>query len=1006
MKVSFVSTANDKGFSISAEKSGLFSRDVVPVENWEHFSDDAEMAGRFLTSLLEIGSVRIQGQSIFVPYEETISWPQGVSAILGLPPLCKLSLKLTFDGRIEGAGSRIRIQWNDEMLRSVNPKRTGTVLKWGKSVGRLGEGIFRLIEAVDSFNRSIEEDVQSRISKWADVQASLSKATGNQVSSDGYLGTLTIYQAGSFSLDIRETKTGPDFVPVLMARSKIASIEDDAPISDLGSGSENDPSSSGELADELVDGLLTPELQKKFISEHFNRGGKASSSYALDKNVFVVLDPSLQQALDVVRAKRAAPTDERRAFLKNPRAYVSEAPGSEDEQERSSIFVETRQYSERVVGLGIWETPSLPWLTKRRTQWLPENFEIVVEGKKIALGGEKLEEIKKAISAAKSEGSKTVSINSQIFSIVELERAISKVDGSAPTEIHTEGDRAPQDIPSEERETEVLIVKTNLEDLEYELRGRKRNSKVSVGFPAESMASNAPKPHQIDGIIWLQQAWMAGWPGVLLADDMGLGKTYQSLAFLAWIGLQAGQKARAGQTFPGGPILIVAPTALLKNWILEAELHLAPYELGHRVDAFGSNLSKLKKAKTPDWTPEDALDLEVLRTSDWILTTYETLADYHRSFARIAYSVVIFDEMQKVKSPGTINTQAAAAINADFVVGLTGTPIENRIEDLWCIMDRVAPGYLGDLRSFSTKYRDEKQEDLLELKACLDTPRSGLPQLMLRRMKEKNLEGLPTKTVKTYRGDMPRGQADAYGEIVLAAKSSDKTPSQMLKAIHSFRSISLHPWGGKLDPHDKAAINEWIEASARTRLVISILEQIKESSEKALIFIEDRDVQRTFATAAMFSLGLRSQPQIINGSVPGEGRQGIVDRFQNSKNPFDILILSPKAAGIGLNITAANHVLHLSRWWNPAVEDQCNDRVYRIGQKRAVTVHIPLAVHPTLQESSFDLKLDHLLEQKRALSRNMLKPPVSDGDIGNLFNSTIGREQPGDVSAASGNLGS
>lgn len=138
-------------------------------------------------------------------------------------------------------------------------------------------------------------------------------------------------------------------------------------------------------------------------------------------------------------------------------------------------------------------------------------------------------------------------------------------------------------------------------------------------------------------------------------------------------------------------------------------------------------------------------------------------------------------------------------------------------------------------------------------------------------------------------------------------------------------------------------------------------------------------------------LDLDRQPSIINGSVPGERRLEIVDRFQASLLPFDLLVLSPKAAGIGLTITAANHVIHLSRWWNPAVEDQCNDRCYRIGQQKPVTIHLPIAVHPDYGESSFDVRLDALLERKRQLSRDMLLPPVADGDVEALFDQTIGR---------------
>ena len=186
-------------------------------------------------------------------------------------------------------------------------------------------------------------------------------------------------------------------------------------------------------------------------------------------------------------------------------------------------------------------------------------------------------------------------------------------------------------------------------------------------------------------------------------------------------------------------------------------------------------------------------------------------------------------------------------------------------------------------------------------------------------------------------------------------------------------------------------MREWVAASARLARTVRVLEQIEQRGEKALVFIEDRAVQACFAAAAGTLFRLKSEPQIINGEVPGASRQSIVDRFQSAQPGFDLLVLSPKAAGVGLTITAANHVIHLSRWWNPAVEDQCNDRVYRIGQTKPVTVHLPLARHPTYGEDSFDMKLDMLLADKRALSRYMLASPVKDNDAADLFKATTGQ---------------
>lgn len=233
---------------------------------------------------------------------------------------------------------------------------------------------------------------------------------------------------------------------------------------------------------------------------------------------------------------------------------------------------------------------------------------------------------------------------------------------------------------------------------------------------------------------------------------------------------------------------------------------------------------------------------------------------------------------------------------------------------------------------------------------------------------------------------MPAPQSEAYAEVVRAAKAGARSKGDMLRALHSLRGISLHPNGADgVDPYDARSRTAWIESSARVQQTLSILDKIRRQGEKALVFIEDRAVQSVFAAVVAAHFELPAEPDIINGETSGDRRQQIVDRFQSLPPGFAVLVLSPKAAGVGLTITAANHVIHLSRWWNPAVEDQCNDRVYRIGQEKPVYIHVPLAIHPAYGEASFDLKLDDLLERKRTLGRDMLMPPVSDRDATSLY---------------------
>jgi SNF2 family DNA or RNA helicase len=386
------------------------------------------------------------------------------------------------------------------------------------------------------------------------------------------------------------------------------------------------------------------------------------------------------------------------------------------------------------------------------------------------------------------------------------------------------------------------------------------------------MGSTPLKPHQLEGFRWLVQTWKSGWPGVLLADDMGLGKTYQALAFLAWHKVNA--SALRDQDASHGPYLIVAPTALLRNWEKESLDRLSELGLGRRVDAYGSALKQLKLPRPADSSDQDTLDVAQLREADWILTTYETLTDHERSFARIPYPVVLFDEMQKIKAPDTLNTKAAKALNADFVIGLTGTPIENRMEDLWCLFDRLIPGLLGDLKSFSRTFQQETPEKLSELKRTLDTPLRAAPPVMKRRMKVDILEGLPTKKEKKYPTVMPAEQAQAYRELIHEARSSsDQSRGFMLKVLHGMRGISLHPQNpASVDATNKARFDIFVRGSARLSATVRLLEQIASRNEKALLFIESLAMQEVLARGLAMSFGLDRKPAIINGSTPGDWR--------------------------------------------------------------------------------------------------------------------------------------
>ena len=270
---------------------------------------------------------------------------------------------------------------------------------------------------------------------------------------------------------------------------------------------------------------------------------------------------------------------------------------------------------------------------------------------------------------------------------------------------------------------------------------------------------------------------------------------------------------------------------------------------------------------------------------------------------------------------------------------------------------------------------------LVELHRALTEPAiPATPALMLRRLKEDHIHHLPEKHLHRRVVEMPSLQAAEYSEAVLSGRQD----RGMLQALHRLRSISLHP----LAPGE-VGVDQYIRESARLSETFTILEDVAERGDKALLFVESREMQNFLIFALRRRFPLSDDVLVINGAVSGGARKARVDVFQNRRG-FDVMILSPRAGGVGLTLTAANHVIHLSRWWNPAVEDQCTDRVFRIGQRRTVHVYVPLARHPRFGDYSFDLKLDSLMERKREMNRQVLAPAAATGgDVRDLYQSTM-----------------
>ena len=522
-----------------------------------------------------------------------------------------------------------------------------------------------------------------------------------------------------------------------------------------------------------------------------------------------------------------------------------------------------------------------------------------------------------------------------------------------------------------------------------------------------------PMPHQEDAIRWLlahakralenreiikeQRAWGAG---ALLADDMGLGKTFTTLIALAeWY-----RHWRDVTRTEPPAVLFVVPLSLMENWRSEIQKAFgSPTGPFRRIVMAQPDFELLSYRRTPESKDiaepgfvrefglcfgdgtERSLDLP----GSCVITTYQTLRDYRFSFAAAQWGGAIFDEAQNIKNPNAQQTIAAKALRALFRITLTGTPVENHLGDFWCILDTAEPGPLGAFADFRKRWITPMVKERARMHEIGRELRDHIGGLMLRRTKDEQLKGLPGKSIVPVDCPMSAEQEALYGEAREVVNSSDPTPEgaakgQHLAALWHLRQISLHPdlIGGGAIPMGKSEseCRRILGRSGKLAWLLSKLDDVRSRGEKALIFCVLKELQNALSAHLEIIFGI--PVPIINGDTkatsqrsPERTRMGLIDAF--SKRPgFGVCVLSPIAAGAGLNIVAANHVIHLERHWNPAKEDQATDRAYRIGQKKPVLVYLPSAQHRDF--ASFDIILHRLLEKKRALQGALgLVPPDS-----------------------------
>lgn len=671
-------------------------------------------------------------------------------------------------------------------------------------------------------------------------------------------------------------------------------------------------------------------------------------------------------------------------------------------------------YSDRIEGIGVEKPTFIPGVTRPPNQegegWLPKDIipliSWVPEGGSepviMAFPPQALAALKEATAAAAAVGETSVTLPGipEPIPLGEANNIIQTFD--LVYDDAGKGDlNPPKKDPSGDRPVEKkpprlsLLIKGNIESIEYIEARRELLSNFDKKAPRRprSLKSDVElKDHQIEGLAWLQHLFDQGpsvCRGALLADDMGLGKTLQLLCLIASL-------RERDPSLP--PALIVAPLSLLENWKGEVKNFFQPNTL-KILTAYGEDLARLRVPRAAIQQNLLAQGLNRFLKPNWcgdadvVLTTYETLRDLQFSFARENWSLMICDEAQKIKTPSAEMTKAAKKQKVQFRIACTGTPVENSLTDLWSLFDFVQPGMLGALNEFSRNFKRPIEAKTDEEKSKIEQLRALIEPQILRRMKKDVAKELKSK-IEIPSQDHPHisdckkiplsmEQRALYGKALALFKTRNDPGSQSpfkehLGLLHYLRIICTDPHRPGLDGFVPEPLEIYRRKAPKLDWLIKELERIKALDEKVIVFCEFKNIQRLLKHYIYEVFG--TSADIINGETsvsPArfDSRQKRIEAFQD-KPGFGVIILSPVAVGFGVNIQAANHVIHYTRTWNPAKEDQASDRAYRIGQKKDVYVYCPTVW--TDDFITLDVHVDRLLTTKRALAGDMLN---GSGDI-------------------------
>lgn len=863
-----------------------------------------------LATLVDNGYAYASKEGCLLPYENIYLLDEDERILLGVPQPYDKAMRLVGTSMLNLSDFEYKVEFltyvpDGELIVC---ERGGNILVKGRDKYLLNEAQYALLNRVDAFNSTPEEDKTTdyNLRCFAEIKA-LAEQAGCQL--DSYLENENVYAPERIKIEIGRDDEGFTVEPAV-------DIE------------END----------------------KFQT-YFDKMRKVQAQYPVQREngerVRIVLNKEQKENLHYLKEQcgKHKTREEIQKIIEQPTEYFD-----------PNAFDLSELYSDRVIEIGVYKPKFYPFICPYKSCWIAgATVEAPQNGTtKVTINSEEeLERLKREIQSAKENKKGIVEYNNTQLDIEDamfLAQTAEKQlkDSSQPAKVETENDNEARN---------VLIIEENAEELGFAVKERiiEKGDKYTLFTDPFLQEGFSLKDHQKEGVAWLQHLYKSKASGCLMADDMGLGKTLQILYFIDWHSRKYANHK---------PYLIVAPISLLENWRNEYERF------------FMQPRMKINMLTSKDVTRKfNKSIVDKMQKMDIILTNYESLRISQLNFCAVEFDVVALDEAQKIKSPGTLVTNAAKALKCNFKIAMTGTPVENSLLDLWCIMDFCVPGLLGNAKAFAAQYQNPLKKEDTDIVALGNEVHDKLGVYFMRRLKKDAAKDLPDKIELKEKVLMPPVQKEIYASVVNDYTSGIQ-PNMLVTIMH-LREVSEHPY-----LYDSTLLNhetdEIVDTSARLQATIKFLDEIKKKEEKVIIFVERKETQKMLQKLCLKRYGIITK--IINGDTPSivkrnmpnkQSRQSSIDEFQ-AVDGFNVIIMSPVAAGMGLNVTAANHVIHYSRHWNPAKENQATDRAYRIGQTKDVFVYYPMAVRADIK--SFDETLDDLLSRKTSLATSTIFP--------------------------------